>query len=114
MELVTSDSSDEIEVTPSVYLSQLAAGNEMSVQRVRMEPDGRVPEHEHYHEQLGFVYQGDQTFILKDGTEITACSGDSYWLKSHEAHAAENQGDKEMLAIDIFSPPRHTPNWPEN
>lgn len=114
MDLITGDSSEEIEVKPGVYLSQLAGGEEMSIQHVRIEPDGRVPEHSHHHEQLGFVYQGKQTFVLEDGEEVTAGPGESYWLKSHEVHAAENQGDEEMLAIDVFSPPRHSPNWLED
>lgn len=114
MDLVTSPSSDEVEVTPGVYLSQLAGGEEMSIQHVRMESGGRVPEHEHHHEQLGFVYQGEQTFILADGEEVTAGPGESYWLEGHEVHAAENQGDEEMLAIDVFSPPRHSPDWLED
>lgn len=114
MDLVTSDSSNEVEATPDVYLSQLAGGDEMSIQHVRIEPDGLVPEHSHHQEQLGFVYQGEQTFILEDGEEVTAGPGDSYWIKSNEVHAAENQGDEEMLAIDIFSPPRHSPNWLED
>lgn len=113
MDLVTSNASDEVEVKDGVYLAQLAAGDEMSIQHLRMEPDTRVPEHSHHHEQLGFVYQGEQTFVLEDGEAVTVGPGESYRLESHEIHAAENRGDEELLAIDIFSPPRHEPNWLE-
>lgn len=102
---------DEVEVEPGVFLSQLAAGDEMSIQHLRMEPGARVPEHSHHHEQVGFVYAGEQTFVLADGVEITVEPTESYWLEGNEVHAAENQGEVELRAIDIFSPPRMNPNW---
>ncbi|MFC7028320.1 cupin domain-containing protein [Halomicroarcula sp. GCM10025710] len=72
-----------------------------------------MPEHSHHHEQVGFVYQGAQTFVLEDGEAVTVEAGESYRLESHEVHAAENRGDDELLAIDIFSPPRPNPDWLE-
>lgn len=113
MDVVTGADIDEVEVEPGVFLAQLAAGEEMSIQHLRMDPGARVPEHHHHHEQVGFVYQGEQTFILEDGVEVTVEPGESYCLESNEVHAAENQGDGELLAIDVFSPPRKNPNWLE-
>ena len=113
MEHVPKAAYSESEVTDGVYLAQLAGGEQMSIQHLRMEPGSRVPEHHHHHEQLGFVYAGEQTFILEDGEEITVGPGGSYWLESEQVHAAENQGDEELYAIDIFSPPRLNPNWLE-
>ena len=52
------DAFEETEVEPGVYLAQLAVGEEMSIQHLRMAPDARVPEHSHHHEQVGFVYEG--------------------------------------------------------
>ncbi|WP_435196062.1 cupin domain-containing protein [Natronomonas sp. EA1] len=101
---------EEVEVEDGVYLAQLAIGEEMSIQHLRMAPGARVPEHSHHHEQVGFVYQGEQTFVLEDGA-IPVGEGGSYWLKSHEVHAAENRGEEELLAIDVFSPPRPNPSW---
>lgn len=111
MEIVPDGDTDEVEVEDGVFLAQLAAGDEMSIQHLRMEPGARVPEHSHHHEQVGFVYEGEQTFILEDGAAVTVEPGESYRLESHEVHAAENRGDEELLAIDVFSPPRHDPNW---
>jgi len=102
---------DETEVEPGVFLAQLAAGNEMSIQHLRMAPGARVPEHSHHHEQVGFVYEGEQTFVLEDGDEVTIHPGGSYRLESHEVHAAENQADTTLRAIDVFSPPRPNPDW---
>jgi len=113
MNHVSGEEYEEIEVEPGVFLAQLASGEKMSIQHLRMNPGARVPEHNHHHEQLGFVYQGEQTFILKDGDAITVGPGGSYFLESGEVHAAENRADTELLAIDIFSPLRHEPNWLE-
>jgi len=106
------DAFEETEVEPGVHLAQLAVGDEMSIQHLRMEPGARVPEHDHRHEQVGFVYEGAQTFVLDDGA-ITVEAGGSYALKSNERHAAENRGDGLVRAIDVFSPPRANPNWLE-
>ncbi|MBX0321885.1 cupin domain-containing protein [Halomicroarcula sp. F13] len=113
MEVVPESPTETVEVEPGVHLAQLAAGEEMSIQHLRIEPGGRVPEHSHHHEQVGFVYQGEQTFVLEDGETVTVEPGESYWLQSHEVHAAENRGDVDLLAIDVFSPPRPNPDWLE-
>lgn len=114
MDVVSDDAFEEVEVEPGVFLAQLAIGDEMSIQHLRMEPDARVPEHSHHHEQVGFVYRGAQTFVLEDGDAVTVESGDSYRLESEEIHAAENRGEEELLAIDVFSPPRPNPGWLED
>lgn len=113
MDVVTEDAFTETEVETGVFLAQLAVGDEMSIQHLRIEPGGRVPSHDHHHEQVGFVYQGEQTFVLEDGDAVTISPGESYRLESNEIHAAENRGDETLLAIDVFSPPRANPNWLE-
>jgi len=113
MEVVDERTFDEVEVEPGVHLARLAVGDAMSVQHLRIEPGGRVPEHSHHHEQVGFVYRGEQTFVLGDGEAVTVGPGESYWLESDEVHAAENRGDEELLAVDVFAPPRPNPGWLE-
>lgn len=104
---------DEVEVEPGVHLAQLAAGAAMSIQHLRLAPGSRVPEHSHHHEQVGFVYAGEQTFVLGSGETVTVGPGGSYALESEEVHAAENRGEDELRAIDVFSPPRPNPDWLE-
>lgn len=111
MDTVPASRMGEVEVESGVFLAQLAAGDEMSIQHLRMEPVARVPEHSHHHEQVGFVYQGEQTVILEDDEALTVMSGESYHLQNNEVHEAENRGNGEVLAIDVFSPPRPNPNW---
>lgn len=111
MEHVIPDDRETVEVTDGVFLTQLAIGDRMSIQHLRMAPGAEVPQHDHHHEQLGFVYQGVQTFVMADGTEHDIAPGESYHLESGEPHGAINTGDEELLAIDIFSPPRPDPTW---
>lgn len=110
METAFLPETETVEVSDGVFLTQLAVGDQMSIQHLRMEPGSRVPEHSHHHEQLGFVYRGEQTFVLSEDA-VTIRPGESYALDSEEVHAAENRGDGVMEAIDIFSPPRANPDW---
>lgn len=107
------DAFEETEVEPGVFVAQLAVGDEMSIQHLRMEPGAVIPEHDHHHEQVGFVYEGAQTFVLESGETVTVPAGGSYALESNERHGAENRGDEPFRAVDVFSPPRTNPNWLE-
>lgn len=113
MEHVELDSDSEVEAIEDVHLAQLAAGENMSVQHFRLEPGATVPEHSHHHEQSGFVYRGEITFLLEDGSEVAVGEGDSYVFAGEEPHAAENRGDEPVEGVDIFSPPRTNPDWAE-
>jgi quercetin dioxygenase-like cupin family protein len=113
MERVPLSEDDLVEAVPEVHLAQLAVGESMSVQYFRIDPGATVPSHEHHHEQAGFVYRGELTFVLDGGEEVVVGAGDSYDLTSHEVHGAENRGDEPIEGVDIFSPPRPNPDWAE-
>lgn len=113
MESTTLTERDAVEAVDRVHLTQLAAGEGMSVQHFRIDPGAVVPEHTHHHEQAGFVYQGELTFILGTGEEVIVGPGDSYVFAADEAHGAENRGDDPVEGVDIFSPPRTDPDWAE-
>jgi quercetin dioxygenase-like cupin family protein len=100
------------EAVENVHLAQLTAGEEMSVQHFEFEPGASVPTHDHPHEQSGFVYEGELTFLLEDG-EVVVEAGDSYVLAGGEVHGAENRGEAPVRGVDVFSPPRPNPDWAE-
>ncbi|MFB6075465.1 MAG: cupin domain-containing protein, partial [Haloarculaceae archaeon] len=75
-----------------------------------IEPGARVPEHDHRHEQVGYVERGTFTFVV-EGEEYTIGAGDSYQIPGGEPHAAENRTDEPVSGIDVFSPPRVDPDW---
>jgi len=111
MEHASHDPESDVEAVPGVHLSQLTAGDEMSVQQFTVDPGTTVPEHSHHHEQAGFVYQGTLTVVLADGSEVAVAAGDAYDLAGDEVHAAENHGDVTVKGVDVFSPPRTDPDW---
>lgn len=111
METVDLSEVDVVEAVEGGHLAQMAAGEEMSIQHFHIEPGAEVPEHDHPHEQLGFVYGGALTFLV-DGEEFVVEAGESYALAGGEPHAAVNRGDDPVDGIDVFSPPRTDPLGP--
>ena len=110
MDHVSSGAVEFAEPVEGVQLALLAAGERMSVQRFRIEPGATVPEHSHPHEQVGYLVRGELTFQI-DGDKVLVAGGDSYSLASEEPHAVENQSDRVVEGIDVFSPPRTDPDW---
>ncbi len=98
------------EAAAGVHLALLAGTESMNVQHFEIEPGAVVAEHSHPHEQAGFIYQGELTFIT-DGEEIVCSPGDSYGIPGDQPHAAENRGEEVVKGIDIFDPPRENPSW---
>ncbi|ELY89511.1 cupin [Natrialba hulunbeirensis JCM 10989] len=98
------------EAADGVHLALMAGSDSMNVQHFEIEPGATVEEHSHPHEQTGFIYEGELTF-LTDGEEIVCGPGDSYALPGDQPHGAENRGDDTVRGVDIFSPPRENPSW---
>jgi quercetin dioxygenase-like cupin family protein len=116
MEVESLDDDEAVEAVPGAHLSQLAAGERMSVQHFRIEPGAEVPPHSHHHEQAGYITQGEFTFLVGDPeapVEVVVGPGDAYVLAGEEVHGAENRGDEDVRGVDIFSPPRTDPDWAE-
>lgn len=103
---------ETVEAVDGVHLGQLAVGAETSVQHFEIEPAAVVPEHDHHHEQAGFVYQGELTFHV-GGEELVVGPGDAYTIPGDEPHAAVNEGSEPVRGVDVFSPPRANPDWLE-
>jgi quercetin dioxygenase-like cupin family protein len=107
------DEADFTEAVDDVHLKVGASGEETSVQHFRIEPGAEVPSHSHHHEQAGLITQGELTFVLEDGEEVTVGAGESYTLLGDEVHAAVNEGEEDVEGIDVFAPPRTDPDWAE-
>ena len=112
MEPVSLSDKDAVEAVDGIHLAQLASGDRMSVQHYDFEPGATVPEHDHEHEQLGFVYNGVLTLLI-NGEEVVCGPGDSYVIPGDTPHSAENRGEDPVRGIDVFSPPRPNPDWGE-
>jgi quercetin dioxygenase-like cupin family protein len=103
---------ETVEVVDGVHLTQLVAGERMSMQHFHIEPGARIPEHTHHHEQVGYIAKGTFAFVLDDEEHVIS-PGESYVIPGGQAHAAENRADVPVDGIDIFSPPRSNPDWME-
>ncbi|MFB6164509.1 MAG: cupin domain-containing protein [Haloarculaceae archaeon] len=110
METVSLSVPETVEVEDGVHLTQLVAGDRMSVQHFHVEAGATIPEHSHEHEQVGYVYAGAMTFTV-GGEAFVVGPNESYVLPSNEPHAAENPGDDPVQGIDVFAPPRPNPDW---
>lgn len=105
MEIHHATETTEREVVPNVFNTKLSEGDRMNVLQFEIGPGGSVPRHEHPHEQVGYIVQGQPTFVTDDG-EATLGPGDSYAIAGGEPHALQNRTDDMILGVDVFSPPR--------
>ncbi|MFB6150430.1 MAG: cupin domain-containing protein [Haloarculaceae archaeon] len=112
METVPHSARETVEAVDGVHLTQLAVGEEMSLQFFHVEPGAVVPEHSHPHEQVGYITSGSGVFVV-DGEEFPVGPGDSYVLPGGEPHSLENRTDEPLDGIDVFAPPRANPDWME-
>ena len=101
-----------VEAVDRVHLTHLAVGDRTSIQGFEIEAGATVPEHSHRHEQTGFVYTGELTFLV-DGETIPVGAGTSFTIPGGEPHAAENRGEDPVRGVDVFAPPRPDPDWAE-
>ena len=112
MDTVHIDDRETAEPIDGVFLTQVVAGDSMSIQHFRIEPGATVEIHDHHHEQLGYLIDGELTFTA-DGATVQVSAGDSYAIPSDEPHGVENPGPEPAIGLEIFSPPRPTPPWLE-
>ncbi len=106
---------EEIETTEpveNVHAAYLIEGDRMSSQYFEMEPGAVIPEHDHPHEQIGFLFEGEVTISVEDGTR-TVSAGDGFYFEGGESHSVENTGGTTARGVDMFSPPRPEDYWSE-
>ena len=80
------------------------AGARMMANWVHLEPGAEVPDHEHPHEQLGLVIEGEIDMTI-DGETRRIGPGVAYVVPGGVRHAGVG-GPDGCLVLDIFSPPR--------
>ena len=112
MEIVSLSDGDAAEPMDGAHLTQLIAGEEMSVQHFRIEPGAVVEEHSHPHEQTGYLVSGELVFF-GEGEEHVVRAGDSYTVPGGEPHGVENRSDEDVVGVELFHPPRANPPWLE-
>lgn len=112
MDHLLPDEVDSTEPVDKVHVNYLIGGDQMSIQHFEMEAGAVIPEHNHPHEQIGFIYDGAVTLYTED-TERTVKAGEGFFLPGGEVHSVENASDETARGVDIFSPPRAEDFWSE-
>lgn len=79
-------------------------GGRMMVNWVRLEPGATVPDHEHPHEQVGLVLEGEIEMTI--GGETLLIGPDTAYVVPGGVRHQGVGGPNGCLVLDIFSPPR--------
>ena len=97
------DELKEKEIAPNVKIRTIS-GEKMMISYVTLAPHAEVPLHNHPHEQVGIILEGEMEFTI--GNETRICKkGDTYVIPGGVMHGVRVL-DKPAVAMDIFSPPR--------
>ncbi len=90
---------------PGGQLKIVGNGKNMTLAYSRIQPNAKIPEHKHPHEQLGYCLEGEARYIIGDKT-YNVKKGYSIVIPANTIHSAEIIGDHEFVSIEAFSPPR--------
>jgi quercetin dioxygenase-like cupin family protein len=93
-----------LELAPGVRMSPLFGEGAM-LNLLEFEPGARVPEHDHPHEQLGLVVDGELMLAIA-GTEHRLRAGQAYQIAGGVAHAARTEEGMRCRVLDVFQPVR--------
>ena len=93
---------DPLELAPGVTMRPLFGEGAM-LNLLEFDPGARVPVHDHPHEQLGYVLEGELALEI-DGVEHRLRPGDAYRIAGGTPHGAWSDGP--CLVIDVFQPVR--------
>jgi quercetin dioxygenase-like cupin family protein len=80
-------------------------GENLMVVIVDLAADIEIPDHNHPHEQMGYVISGELEFNI-DGQKKLCRVSDIYFIPSNIKHSVKVTSDGPARIIDIYSPPR--------
>jgi quercetin dioxygenase-like cupin family protein len=86
-----------------VTYKTLAYGDKTSLGEFRLEGGCKIPNHNHPHEQTGYMISGRMTFTI-DGEGHNAEAGSSWNIPGNVEHSVEVHEDS--VVIEVFSPVR--------
>jgi len=91
------------ELAPGVRMQPLFGEGAM-LNLLEFDPGARVPEHDHPHEQLGMVLEGDLVLRV-GGVEHRLRPGSAYQIPGQVPHAAWTESGR-CRVLDVFHPVR--------
>ncbi len=81
-----------------------AAGKQLMLSLVELQPGAIVERHSHPHEQMGLLLEGELTFTIGDETEMVR-PGQMWRIPGGVEHMVV-AGDQRATALDVFHPVR--------
>lgn len=97
------DSINEVMLLEGIS-ARFVTGSRIMFSFVRLAPGAIMPDHNHPHEQLGYIVEGSMVLNLA-GDERTLQPGDAYAIPGGVTHRAVG-GPNGCLVLDAFNPPR--------
>ncbi len=94
---------EPVTMLPGVVRRTLGSTDKLMIVEFRLTAGAAVPQHEHPHDQVGYVVSGAATMNI-DGVEVVCRAGDSYQIPGGVRHSVRFLTD--TVLIDAFSPPR--------
>lgn len=97
------DDCPQMELSPGVRIHTMA-GTGMMLSVVELRPNAIVEEHDHRHEQIGILLEGELEFTVANDTEMLR-PGDMWRIPGSVPHRVVAGADG-ARALDIFHPVR--------
>ncbi len=91
------------EIFPGVTIDTLA-GEGLMLSYVTFEPHAVVEDHNHPHEQMGLLLEGELTFTIGGETQVVR-PGQMWRIPGNVMHGCQ-AGDQGAKALDVFHPIR--------
>jgi quercetin dioxygenase-like cupin family protein len=101
--IVTPDQCSQHDIFPGVRINT-TAGDQIMLSRVHFEPHSVVPPHQHPHEQMGLLLEGELRFTIA-GQQFDVRPGQMWRIPGGVEHSVE-AGDRPAVALDVFCPIR--------
>ncbi|MBM3998472.1 MAG: cupin domain-containing protein [Planctomycetes bacterium] len=99
----TLDDASKHAIFPGVRIHTVA-GDAIMLSVVDFEPHSVVQPHRHPHEQMGYLLEGELTFVVGDERR-TVRAGEMWRIPGGVEHAV-HAGDRPARALDVFHPVR--------
>jgi quercetin dioxygenase-like cupin family protein len=91
------------ETFPGILMKTLVHGERTLMVEFIMDAGSILPEHEHPHEQTGYLVSGAMRLVMGDEVHEVG-DGDSWTIPGGVRHSAEVL--EETIAVEVFSPRR--------
>jgi quercetin dioxygenase-like cupin family protein len=103
VDVVSAAGVEPVQMVPGLWRRTLSWGERLMIVQVTLEEGAVVPGHQHPHEQITYVIEGELSMDVEGRTYVLR-AGDSLLFPGDVEHGATAL--KRTLVVDTFSPPR--------